>query len=90
MAGQRVLERSKTKPAWRMVDGHRVSPCEAIYHESTWKPAFTATGAMVDYSSGLKVQLSLDADNYSEQNYYLVSGTPLLIHNLTGNGVSES
>ena len=75
---------------WRMVDGHRVSPCEAIYHESTWKPAFTATGAMVDYSSGLKVQLSLDADNYSEQNYYLVSGTPLLIHNLTGNGVSES
>lgn len=76
-----IQTRSDEISIWRIVDGHKVSPCEPIYHEGEWKPAFQATGSTIDYTTGLKVHISLNVDNYSEQNYYLVSGTPLLSHN---------
>jgi hypothetical protein len=73
--------RTASCSAWRMVDGHRVTPCEPIYHEGSWKPAYRATGATLDKMQGRRVDLSLKIDEYDEQNYWLVSGTPLLIHN---------
>ena len=68
--------------AWSLVDGHRVSPCEAVFHEGGWKPAFRATGSKLDTTTSKKVLISVSADEADEQNYYLVSGGPLLIHNM--------
>jgi hypothetical protein len=73
--------RSTSCGAWRMVDGHRVTPCEPIYHEGSWKPAYRAIGATLDKMQGRRIDLSLKIDEYDEQNYWLVTGTPLLIHN---------
>jgi hypothetical protein len=67
--------------AWRIVDGHKVSPAEQIYHEDAWKPAYKATGATLDGSAGIKVKITVEADDDGSHNYWLVSGTPLLIHN---------
>jgi hypothetical protein len=79
---RRVIQTSSQEAAiWRGVEGHKVSPCEPIWHEGEWKPSYKATGATVDRSLGTRVDISLNSDDYNEQNYYLVSGTPLLIHN---------
>jgi hypothetical protein len=79
---RRVIQTSSVPASvWRMVDGHRVSPCEAIWHEGTWKPAYQASGATVDRFNGIRINISLDSDEHDEQNYYLADGTPLLIHN---------
>ncbi len=69
-------------PAWRVVDGHQVSPCESIYHEEQWKPAFRASGATMATSTSQKVLITVDALADGDHNYWLVSGTPLLIHNM--------
>ena len=80
---RRVLQvQSVTAAAWRMLEGHRVSPCEPVYHEGQWQPAFRARGAAHDAFEGHKVRISVEADEYDEMNYWLVSGgEPLLIHN---------
>ena len=67
--------------AWRMVEAHRVSPCESVYSGTQFMPAFRAPGSTVDAMTGKKVLISVATDEYNEQNYWLVSGTPLLIHN---------
>jgi hypothetical protein len=67
--------------AWRMVGGHRVSPCEPVYVDGKWMPAFMAPGSTFDSFDGVKILISVASDQYDEQNYYLVSGEPLLIHN---------
>src|SRR5581483_5282447 len=67
--------------AWRIIDGHRVSPCEPVYQNNQWIPAFRAKGAVVDTMLGEKIYISIESDEYNEQNYWLSSGTPLLIHN---------
>lgn len=67
--------------AWRMVDGHRVSPCEPVYYDGQWMPAFRVPTATVDTFKGTKVLISVESDEYDEQNYYLTSGVTLLIHN---------
>ena len=68
--------------AWRMVKGHRVSPCEAVFIDGQWSPAYRAPGATFDTYTGTKVHISVDTGDYDEANYYLVSGDPLLIHNV--------
>ena len=77
-----VHVRRQEAAIWRMVDGHRVSPCEPIWHEGAWKAAFRATGSTIDRYNGIRMDISLDSDSYNEQNYYLSDGTSLLIHNM--------
>lgn len=67
--------------SWRMVSGHRVSPCESVYWAGEWMPAFRVPRSTFDSFSGTKVLISVASDQYDEQNYYLVSGDVLLIHN---------
>lgn len=67
--------------AWRMIDGHRVSPCEAVYWNDQWMPAYKVPTATFDAMKGVKVKISVESDEYNEQNYYLVAGKTLLIHN---------
>jgi len=66
--------------AWRVVDGHRVSPCEPVYFNGEWMPAYRAS-AQADEYIGKKVLITVEADSDSEHNYYLVAGDALLIHN---------
>jgi hypothetical protein len=81
-----VQVRSVESSSWRIIDGHRVSPCEAIYYDGQWMPAYRASGATIDTALGRKMLISVASDEYDEQNYYLSGGTTLLIHNLAGNG----
>jgi hypothetical protein len=73
--------RAETCHAWRILDGHRVSPCEAVYDNGQWTPAFRVAGTAFDGSVGIKAEIEVEADDYGEHNYYLVSGTQRLIHN---------
>lgn len=80
---RRVVQvRTQSCTAWRMIDGHRVSPCEAVYADGQWMPAFRVSGATVDTMNGIKVMLSVESDEHDEQNYWLVGGNALLIHNM--------
>lgn len=82
-AYRRVTQvRYQSSAAWRMVQDHRVSPCECVYSGEQFIPAFRASGATVDCVSGTKVMISVESDEYNEQNYWLVAGEPLLIHNM--------
>lgn len=74
--------------AWRIVNGHRVSPCEAVWNSDTWLPAFRVPGSIFDEFSGSKIQLTVEADGNDESNYWLVSGTPQLIHNFNQIAIS--
>lgn len=67
--------------AWRIVEGHKLTPCEPIYLNNSWMPAYRAPGSTADHSVSKKVLISVDTDEHDEQNYYLVGGTQLLIHN---------
>ena len=79
---RRVLQvHTKSCVAWRIVAGHRVSPCEPVYFGDTWQPAYRAS-SVVDTQQGTKMFISVEAGvEDQEMNYYLVAGTPLLIHN---------
>jgi len=68
--------------AWRIVDGYKVTPCEPIWKNNQWMPAYKAPGAVIDYSVGIRVDLVVDTGADEEHNYYVVGrGEPLLIHN---------
>jgi hypothetical protein len=67
--------------AWRILNGHKVSPCEPVWDGTNWTPAFKVPGAVFDGSAGIKIALHVDRDDFDECNFYLASGTPLLIHN---------
>lgn len=68
--------------AWRIVDGYKVTPCEPIWKNGQWMPAFKAPGATIDYTVGVRVDIVVDTGADEEHNYYLVGReTPLLIHN---------
>jgi hypothetical protein len=73
---------SQSCVAWRIVNGHKVSPCEPVYVDGQWIPAYRAAGATFDPTPGTKILISVASDQYDEQNYYLVAGERLLIHNL--------
>lgn len=63
---------------WMIVDGHRVTACESIYHQKEWKPAWRSQGAIQDNAIGTKVLIQVEADWDDEHNYYIGD---LLIHN---------
>lgn len=72
----------KSCAAWYMVDAHRVSPCEPVWKSNQWMPAHKAPGATLDTTVGIKVDVVVKVDDYSEHNFWLIGGTaPLLIHN---------
>jgi hypothetical protein len=72
--------RSSGAAAWRIVNGHKVSPAEPVWDGNAFTPAFRIPGSVFDPSHGEKYEIHVDADD-SEANYWLVSGTPLLTHN---------
>lgn len=68
--------------AWRMVDGYRVTPCEPIYKNDRWMPAFRALGSIFDDLVGYRIDIVVEADEFDEHNYWLVGRKEnLLIHN---------
>lgn len=69
--------------SWRKVQGHLVSPCEPVYVNGAWTPAFKV--GTVEISNSVKVAISVDANEYNEANYYLMGDEQLLIHNLPVN-----
>ena len=68
--------------AWRIVDGHRVTPCEPIYKDA-WTPAYKVPGAALDTFVGTKIVLTVQSDEYDASNYYLTGDNRLLTHNGT-------
>jgi PA14 domain len=74
--------RSESCAAWRIVNGHKVTPCEPIYDGANFTPAFKVSGAVFDGSVGTKTEITVASDDYDECNYWLVSGTQLLTHNI--------
>jgi hypothetical protein len=66
--------------AWRIVNGHKVSPCEQVFVDGKWIPAYQAS-SQIDKTNSYKVLISVEADDCGSHNYTLISGTPLTIHN---------
>jgi hypothetical protein len=76
---RRVLQASSQPcSAWRMIDGHRNSPCESVYYNGAWTPAFRVPGATLDTTASAKALITVEADEYGDHNYYIGD---LLIHN---------
>jgi hypothetical protein len=79
---RKVLQvRQETCHAWRMIDSHKNSPCESVYYDGQWMPAFRVPGATFNGDKGVKVLIAVEADDYGEHNFYLVADNRLLIHN---------
>ncbi len=81
---RRVLAvRRSSCPSWRIINGHKVSPCEPVYFEGQWRPAFRVPTATIDFSTAIKIDISVGAadDQDNEHNFWLVGEQPLLIHN---------
>lgn len=72
----------KTCAAWRIVDGYTVTPCEPIFYDGKWIPAFRANGSTFHDAVSYRMEITVEADVFEEHNYYLVGREkPLLIHN---------
>ena len=79
---RRVLFTSQTEiAAWRIVSGHKVSPAEPVWDGSKWTPAYRIPGSTFDGSIGTRINITVESDDFDESNFWLPSGTPLLIHN---------
>jgi hypothetical protein len=77
---RRVIHiRKETCHAWRVIDGHKNSPCESVYYNSQWMPAFMVPGATFNGDKGTKVLLTVEAGADNDHNYYIGD---LLIHNM--------
>jgi hypothetical protein len=76
---KRVIQiRTETCHAWRMIDGHKNSPCESVFYNGQWMPAYRVPGATLNTDKGVKVMLSVEADSDGDHNFYIGD---LLIHN---------
>ena len=79
---RKVLFTSQTEiAAWRIVNGHKVSPTEPVWDGQKWTPAYRIPGSTFDGSIGTRINLTVESDEFDESNYWLISGTQLLIHN---------
>ncbi len=79
---RRVLFTSGTEiSAWRIVNGHKVSPAEPVWDGNKWTPAYRIPGSTFDGSIGTRINITVESDDFDESNFWLTSGTPLLIHN---------
>jgi hypothetical protein len=78
-----VYLNSGTCAAWRVIDGHKVSPCEPVWNkDGACVPAYQVPGAIHDSSIGTKIMIHVAADEYDECNFWLFGGSaPLLVHN---------
>jgi hypothetical protein len=88
---RRVIQSHKALSAsWYVVDGHRCSPTEPIFWAEAWVLAFRVPGAVFDKYRGYKAMISVESDEYDEQNYYLVGPSDkLLIHNIFTGGTAS-
>jgi hypothetical protein len=83
----REVESFRHQPStlWYKVGGYLFSPCELVYADGAWVPAYKAAGA--EKVRGLpanRAEIKLDANLPMEQrNYWLDDGVnrPLLVHN---------
>ena len=72
-----------TCAAWRIIAGHKVTPCEPVWNkDGACVPAYQVPGAAHDGSVGTKAMIHVDTDDYDECNFWLYGGSaPLLVHN---------
>jgi hypothetical protein len=71
----------KGNHTWRIVQAKKVSPTEPVWVDGKWTSAYLVPGSTLDTTSSQKIQITVESDDFDESNYYLVDGTPLLIHN---------
>jgi hypothetical protein len=67
--------------SWRLINGHRQSPCESVFIFGKWMLAHEVPGSTFNMFVGRKIQIQVEADEFHEHNYYLVGNEELLIHN---------
>lgn len=68
---------------WFRVRGRLCSPCEQVYVDGRWYPAYRAPGAgRVRGIAAQRTEIAVVADGHNEKNYYLAGEEPLLIHNM--------
>lgn len=74
---------------WSIVSGHRVTPCDHVYFDGKFMPAWKTPQAQHNSFSGYKVFIQVQTDANDEHNYYLAAHSgldasdskDLLIHN---------
>jgi hypothetical protein len=76
-----IMTNSGHCASWRVVDGHKVTPVEPVYFNAAWQSAYQAS-AVIDATVSRSVKIQVEAEDDQSHNYYLVSGTELLIHNM--------
>jgi len=66
--------------SWYLVNGYRMSPLDPVWLGGEWVAPYKV--GTFDGGEGERVQITVEADEYDAQNYYLLGhGEPLLIHN---------
>lgn len=66
--------------SWYLVNGYRMSPIDPIWIAGEWRMPYQV--GTFDGGPGERVQLTVEADEYEQHNYYLVGRDKgLLIHN---------
>lgn len=77
-----VTIRHQPSTFWYRVNGHLVSPCEVVWWDNAWVPAYRVPGAeRVRGVPADRIEIRVEADEFDERNYYLAGEKPLLIHN---------
>ncbi len=78
---RKVIKVSSTSNhQWRVVNGYRVTPTEPVWFNDAWTPAYKV--GQQNSFNGQRVDITLESDEYDEQNYYVVGeAAELLIHN---------
>jgi hypothetical protein len=66
---------------WVMVKGYRLTPCEAVWWEDGWFPAWKTPGAVHDDLISIKMDIEVEADWDDEHNYCLGENHDMIIHN---------
>jgi len=77
-----IRRRIADSAVWYRVGDHRMSPLDPVWVDGEWKMPYRI--GTFDGEPGVRVKLSVEADEYDQQNYWLVGGAErLLIHNQT-------
>jgi hypothetical protein len=66
--------------SWYLVNGYRMSPMDPVWIDGEWKVPYKV--GTFDGGLGDRIHVVIEADQYDQQNYYLLGrDEPLLIHN---------